>query len=341
VAVISIGERDVDGAGPGRWYDARLPGFGLYVSPDRATRSYFVEYRPRGAGRAGSKRRLTFARHGGPRFDGSAWTADLARDEALRLLGSVKAGIDPRALAGFDRARARAGVRASRPIDVLGEVMRREREDPTDQERLRERKLELAERTPPDPGARENQERQDTFLRGLFADRRLEGLAPAPPPDAVPAIMRGLEEELTGHHERVLLAFAEGLGLERTLGLLVGRFGASSVRDKLRACLRRSSRRADHLQRHVVRVALARYCRERGPPSDRGVAAVIGKVFGIPSEGVRSAIREARRAVGQDEALLRQIEDLCQAWARLHPPGRELEEFLRARAREWGEKRPF
>lgn len=226
-------------------------------------------------------------------------------------------------------------------IAILNEAARLEREDPAHRERRRRRKLELAGQTPPDPGAREGRERQDALLRGLFADRRLDGLAPAPPPEAVPAIMRALEEELTDHHERVLLGSAEGLGLERTLGLLVGRFGAGSVRDGLKACLRGSGRRADHLQKHVVRAALARYCRARGVPSDRKVAAVVGKVFGISSEGVRSAIREAREAVGEDEALHREIEALCETWARLHPPGRGLEEFLRARAREWGEKRPF
>jgi integrase len=106
VAGITIGKRAVDAAGPGRWYDDRLAGFGLYVAPDGRTRSYFVEYRPKGTGRAGGKRRLTFARHGGPRPDGSSWTADLARDQALRLLGSVKAGADP--LAERTQAKARA-----------------------------------------------------------------------------------------------------------------------------------------------------------------------------------------------------------------------------------------
>ena len=32
MAAITIGKRTVDAAGPGRWYDDRLAGFGLYVS---------------------------------------------------------------------------------------------------------------------------------------------------------------------------------------------------------------------------------------------------------------------------------------------------------------------
>ena len=112
----------VDAAGAGRWYDARLPGFGLYVSPDGRTRSYFVEYRPRGVGRAGGKKRLTFARHGGPRPDGSSWTADLARGEALRLLGAVKAGGDPLAERAAAKARAEAAA-----ADSFGAARRRTR----------------------------------------------------------------------------------------------------------------------------------------------------------------------------------------------------------------------
>ena len=120
MATIAIGKRNVDAAGAGRWYDAKLPGFGLYVSPDGRTRSYFVEYRPKGLGRAGGKKRLTFARHGGPRPDGSSWTADLARDEALRLLGSIKAGGDPLAERAAAKARAEAAA-----ADSFGAAVRR------------------------------------------------------------------------------------------------------------------------------------------------------------------------------------------------------------------------
>jgi len=110
VGSIAITKRNVDAADPGRRYDTRLPGFGLYVSPDGATRSYFVEYRPRGLGRASGKKRLTFARHGGPRPDGSSWTADLARDEALKLLGAIRAGADSLAERAQAKTRAEAAA---------------------------------------------------------------------------------------------------------------------------------------------------------------------------------------------------------------------------------------
>ena len=71
-------------------------------------------------GRAAGKKRLTFARHGGPRPDGSSWTADLARDEALRLLGSIKAGGDPLAERAAAKARAEAAA-----ADSLGAAVRR------------------------------------------------------------------------------------------------------------------------------------------------------------------------------------------------------------------------
>ena len=52
----SITKRFADAAAPGRHYDDKLPGFGLYVGAGRA-RSYFLEYRPgrgRGVHSAGS-----------------------------------------------------------------------------------------------------------------------------------------------------------------------------------------------------------------------------------------------------------------------------------------------
>ena len=51
----SITTRFVDAAEPGRQYDDKLPGFGLYVGASGA-RSYFLEYRP-GRGRGVHKRR--------------------------------------------------------------------------------------------------------------------------------------------------------------------------------------------------------------------------------------------------------------------------------------------
>lgn len=89
----TLTKRFVDRAEPGRHYDDRLAGFGLYVSAT-GIRTYFVEYRP-GRGRAVAKRRMSFGKHGGVAPAGGAWTADLARAEALRLLGMVRAGHDP------------------------------------------------------------------------------------------------------------------------------------------------------------------------------------------------------------------------------------------------------
>jgi hypothetical protein len=52
-----ITKRFVDTAEPGRHYDDKLPGFGLYVGTSGA-RSYFLEYRP-GRGRGVHKRRIS------------------------------------------------------------------------------------------------------------------------------------------------------------------------------------------------------------------------------------------------------------------------------------------
>ena len=68
-------------------WDTDVKGFALKVS-NAGKKTYIVEYRTAG-GRAGSKRRLTIGRHGSP------WTAEAARDEARKLLGSVAHGEDP------------------------------------------------------------------------------------------------------------------------------------------------------------------------------------------------------------------------------------------------------
>lgn len=83
----AITKRFVDTAEPGRHYDDKLAGFGLYVGKTGA-RSYFLEYRP-GRGRAVAKRRISIGKHGAP------WTPNRARDKALELLAAVKAGRDP------------------------------------------------------------------------------------------------------------------------------------------------------------------------------------------------------------------------------------------------------
>ncbi|WP_255476508.1 tyrosine-type recombinase/integrase [Geminicoccus flavidas] len=106
----AITKRFVEMAEPGRHYDAKLAGFGLYVGrPDAdggSARSYFVEYRP-GHGRGVSKRRYTIGRHG-------RWTADKARDEAKRLLAIVDGGGDP--LAARESAK-----KATKLADVAAE----------------------------------------------------------------------------------------------------------------------------------------------------------------------------------------------------------------------------
>jgi integrase len=67
-------------------WDTEVKGFGLKVTPTGA-KTYLVQYRM--GGRGSPTRRFTIGTHGSP------WTPDLARDEALRLLGAVKGGQDP------------------------------------------------------------------------------------------------------------------------------------------------------------------------------------------------------------------------------------------------------
>jgi Arm DNA-binding domain len=67
-------------------WDADVKGFALKVSVS-GKKTYICEYRTAG-GRLGSKRRFTIGRHGSP------WTAEAARDEARKLLGSVAHGED-------------------------------------------------------------------------------------------------------------------------------------------------------------------------------------------------------------------------------------------------------
>ena len=69
--------------------DTRVKGFVLVVTP-YGGKSYAVEYRA-GRGRQAPKRRYTIGKHGSP------WTPELARREALRLLGAVANGVDPAA----------------------------------------------------------------------------------------------------------------------------------------------------------------------------------------------------------------------------------------------------
>ncbi len=77
VDAVKAGERD------SFVWDSEIKGFGLKVTP-KGRKVYVLQYRLHGA-----LRRYTIGTHGSP------WTADEARDEALRLLGQVKGGKDP------------------------------------------------------------------------------------------------------------------------------------------------------------------------------------------------------------------------------------------------------
>jgi integrase len=105
----SIIKRFVDAASPGRHYDDKLPGFGLYVGASGA-RSYFFEYRP-GRGRGVQKRRISIGKHGAP------WTPQTARDKALEFLAAVRNGRDPLA----ERAAAERGPDRSRLVSAIVE----------------------------------------------------------------------------------------------------------------------------------------------------------------------------------------------------------------------------
>jgi integrase len=87
--VARISKRTVDAAGApesGRAYlwDDKLSGFGLVVQTS-GSKSYVYQYRTP----EGQTRRITIGRHGDP------FTPELARDKAIELAQSVKAGNDP------------------------------------------------------------------------------------------------------------------------------------------------------------------------------------------------------------------------------------------------------
>src|SRR5687768_11401037 len=92
-----IMKRAVDALTPGEFlHDIEVRGFGCKCT-STGKKVYFVQYRM--GGRGTPTERFTIGKHGSP------WTADGARDEAIRLLGMVKGGTSP---AAHKRAQAEA-----------------------------------------------------------------------------------------------------------------------------------------------------------------------------------------------------------------------------------------
>jgi integrase len=70
-------------------WDDKLPGFGLRVEPT-GTKTFFLRYRAKGAGRQGAKRFFKIGNMG-------AMTPDEARNRARQVLGEIAGGADPAA----------------------------------------------------------------------------------------------------------------------------------------------------------------------------------------------------------------------------------------------------
>src|SRR5690348_8778018 len=87
---IKLTKRVVDAAGPGPRerlvFDSEVSGFALKVTPARK-KVYLLQYRM--GGRGSPTRRVTIGEHG------ADVTPDQARDEAIRLRGLIKQGVDP------------------------------------------------------------------------------------------------------------------------------------------------------------------------------------------------------------------------------------------------------
>ncbi len=91
---IKITKSQLDKLGPEHagalFWDTELSGFGVKVLKEGG-KTYIAQYRI-SRGREGKTTRVTIGRHGAP------WTADMARDEARRVLGRVALGEDPAAV---------------------------------------------------------------------------------------------------------------------------------------------------------------------------------------------------------------------------------------------------
>lgn len=105
-----ITKRTVDAAKPAsklyRLWDTDLKGFGVRVTP-AGVKTYIVAYRPNGGGRAVSQQEFTIARHG-------VLTPDEAREEAAKVLATVRHGGDPQAV----RSAARKELTVSELCDL-------------------------------------------------------------------------------------------------------------------------------------------------------------------------------------------------------------------------------
>jgi integrase len=113
MSVIKLSKRTVDGLGPGAKpyiaFDAALKGFGVRVLPTGA-KSWIVEYRPGGGGRAVGKRRLKLG-------DVGELTPDEARRAARTAMSRVRLGGDPAA----ERSAARRQITFA---DLVAEFIR-------------------------------------------------------------------------------------------------------------------------------------------------------------------------------------------------------------------------
>src|SRR5947208_14379346 len=94
-------ERVAKGATAGKrrvtLYERKLGGFGLRIEPS-GIKSLVVRYRANGGGRRAPERLVVIGR-----YDGATFTVEAAREEAARILATVKLGGDP----GADRHRKR------------------------------------------------------------------------------------------------------------------------------------------------------------------------------------------------------------------------------------------
>ena len=91
-------------------FDTEVKGFGLSVTAT-GSKSYILDYRPAPGGRATPKRRFTIGAHGSP------WSPELARREAIRLLGLISAGRDPAAEKAAARTKSVDGSTVSAAVD--------------------------------------------------------------------------------------------------------------------------------------------------------------------------------------------------------------------------------